>query len=237
MASIFNPPKYFHAIYLLKKSFQVLLELSTLELQVLLAVLLPLILVLGCLQLQRGQPIFLTIPHSHILLLNMPLLHVSFEASLKTCNTTSCFPKFICKHLGTSVSEICSNSLHQCINFYLKRSFCSSPCSHNSCIIIFPCMISGAQNPNGSNSVAILLRAILLLLLPFSSLFDTVNVNCSFYGNHCTLKVLISAKCFSYISTPSVPSLHGICSKSFAELEIHFAVRIPAVFHNLDIST
>ena len=114
--------------------------------------------------------------------------YASFEASLKTCNETYCLPKFISKHFGTFISEICSNLLHQAMNSYLKSSsegsFHSSPCSHSSCIIIFLRMTFGTKNPGGSNRVAILLRTILLVMLPFSSLFDTVNVNCSFCGNH-----------------------------------------------------
>ena len=111
--------------------------------------------------------------------------YASFEASLKTCNETSCYSKFICKHLRTFISEICSNSLHQAMNLYFRssrESFHSSPCNHNSCIIIFPHMIFGAKNPNGLNRVAILVRTILLVMLSFSSLFDTVNVNWSFCG-------------------------------------------------------
>ena len=166
--------------------------------------------------------------------------YASFEASLKTCNETSCYSKFICKHLGTFISEICSNSLHQAMNLYFRssrESFHSSPCNHNSCIIIFPHMIFGAKNPNGLNRVAILVRTILLVMLSFSSLFDTVNVNWSFCGNHCTPRVLTFGRCFSNISISSALSSHGICSKTFVQLEIHFLAYIPAVFHNFNKST
>ena len=138
------------------------------------------------------------------------------------------------KHLGTFISEICSNLLHQVMNLYLKSSsggsFHSSPYSHNSSIIIFPRMVYGAKNLNGSNRVAILPRTALLVMLPFSSLFDTVNVNLSFCGNHCTPRVLTSDKLFCNISTPSAQSSHCICTKTFVELEIHFLACIPGFF-------
>ena len=181
------------------------------------------------------------INHSYTLLLDMPLLHMLYlkhhwRHAMKLLVSLSSSANIL-GHLSLKFVLIRYTKLWICISNLLQENRSTQVyAANNSCIIIFSRLIYDAKNPNGSNRVPILLRTILLVMFPFFSLFDSVNVNWSFCGNHCTPRVLTSGKCFSNIYTPSALPLHDICSKTFVELEIHFLACIPDIFLNLDKS-